>query len=68
MKKILILATAAFLVSGISFAQDKKTEAKKCDKECCKGKDGKKKECDMKDMKNCDKKETKAKTTATKKA
>lgn len=34
MKKILMLATAAFLVTGISFAQD----GKKCEKgkNCCK--------------------------------
>ncbi len=34
MKKILMLATAAFLFSGVSFAQDEK----KCDKanKCCK--------------------------------
>jgi len=42
MKKILMLATAAFLFSGVAFAQDK-TE-KKCakGKECCKkeGKEG----------------------------
>ena len=34
MKKIVLLATAAFLFSGVSFAQDEK----KCDKanKCCK--------------------------------
>ena len=31
MKKIFVLATAALLVSGVSFAQDKK-----CGKSCCK--------------------------------
>lgn len=31
MKKVLMLATAALLVSGVSFAQDKK-----CGKKCCK--------------------------------
>ena len=31
MKKIFVLATAAFLISGVSFAQDKK-----CGKSCCK--------------------------------
>lgn len=45
MKKILVLAVAAFLVSGVSFAQDgngKKCSkgGKQCSKEC---KDGKKK-------------------------
>ena len=33
MKKILILATAAFLVTGVSFAQDKKCDKSKS---CCK--------------------------------
>jgi hypothetical protein len=33
MKKILILATAAFLVTGVSFAQEKKCEkSKSCSK------------------------------------
>lgn len=57
MKKILVLATAAFLVTGFAFAQEggkdkKKAEGKECckkgGKECCK-KDGK--ECSKKDMK-----------------
>jgi hypothetical protein len=41
MKKIFILATAAFLVSGVSFAQDKKGEKSCCKKGsagCCKDK------------------------------
>jgi len=46
MKKIFVLATAAFLVSGISFAHDgdkgkvknKKTCSKTCGKECGKKK------------------------------
>lgn len=44
MKKILMLATAAFLFSGVAFAQDK-TE-KKCakGKDCCK-KEGKDASC-----------------------
>jgi hypothetical protein len=50
MKKILMLATAAFLISGVAFAdcgdkkdcgKDKKTECKSKDKSCCK-KDAKK--------------------------
>lgn len=54
MKKTLLIAVAAFLVSGIAFAQDstqtKKScnnkecskEKKKCMKDCCKGKECKK--------------------------
>lgn len=38
MKKIFILATAAFLVSGVSFAQDKKSCCKKGSASCCKDK------------------------------
>ena len=34
MKKILVLATAAFLVSGVSFAQDKKSCCKKGSAAC----------------------------------
>lgn len=48
MKKILILATVAFLVTGIAFAQDKTTGKKKCTKECCKGKECAKKDCNTK--------------------
>ena len=52
MKKIMILATAAFLVTGIAFAQDKTSDGKTCSKECCK-KDSKKcgKDCKGKDDK-----------------
>jgi hypothetical protein len=39
MKKIFMLATAAFLVSGVAFAQDK------TEKKCAKGKDCCKKDC-----------------------
>lgn len=48
MKKLLVLATAAFLVTGIAFAHE--GDGKKCamGKECCKDK----KEC-SKDMKDC---------------
>lgn len=56
MKKIVMLATAAFLFSGIAFAQDGKTTGKKekCTKECCKKGD---KKCDKdKDAKCCKKK------------
>lgn len=35
MKKVLVLAMAAFLVSGVAFAHEGK-DGKKCDKECCK--------------------------------
>lgn len=59
MKKILMLATAAFLVSGVAFAHG---DDKKCakGKECCKK--GDKKEC-SKDAKEC--KDTKAAKTVT---
>ena len=56
MKKILMMATVAFLVTGVAFAQDKTTEKKKCTKDCCKGKECKKKDCD---------KSKEAKTTTT---
>ncbi len=41
MKKILVLATAALLVSGASFAHDKKGHKKCCKKggSCCKDKE-----------------------------
>ncbi len=35
MKKIFLLATAAFLVTGVSFANTEKGK-KKCGKSCCK--------------------------------
>jgi len=44
MKNVLMLATAALLFSGVSFAQDGKKDAKKtCSKKggCCKDKDKK---------------------------
>lgn len=56
MKKIFLLATAAFIFTGVSFAHD--GNGKKCGKgDCCKDK----KEC-SKDMKDCKdmKKDTKA--------
>ena len=59
MKKLLMLATAAFLVTGIAFAQDTKTEKKTCTKECCKGKECKKDKCDKKDMKDSKTKDVK---------
>ncbi|MBX9732486.1 MAG: hypothetical protein K2X37_00345 [Chitinophagaceae bacterium] len=64
MKKLFLLATAALLVTGVSFAHS--GDGKKCgkgDKECCKkaAKDGK--ECckkeDKKEVKKEDKKVTK---------
>jgi hypothetical protein len=65
MKKILMLATVAFLVTGVSFAQDKTTEKKKCTKECCKGKECAKKDCKKKDC-TSKTKEIKSTGTATK--
>ncbi|HEY1019370.1 MAG TPA: hypothetical protein VGE25_10245 [Sediminibacterium sp.] len=62
MKKLFVLATAAFLVTGMAFAHD--GDGKKCAKakDCCKDK----KEC--KDMKKDDKKDDKAKTATKTKA
>lgn len=45
MKKVFLLATAAFLFTGLAFANS--GDGKKCTKDCCKDK----KECA--DMKNC---------------
>jgi len=60
MKKVLVLATAAFLTTGFAFANnhdgDKNKKKATCDKACCKGK-----EC-----KKDDKKETKATAKDTK--
>jgi hypothetical protein len=69
MKKILVLATAAFLFTGVAFAQTKDKDQKKTEgKSCCK-KDANGKESCKKDGKDCcskDKKEAKevAKTKA----
>ena len=40
MKKILVLATAAFLFTGVSFGQEKKCDKKSCKKgsSCCQDK------------------------------
>lgn len=54
-----MFATAAFLVTGIAFAQDAKKETKTCGKECCKGKECKKDKCDKKDMKDSKTKDVK---------
>jgi hypothetical protein len=55
MKKLLVLATAAFLVTGVAFAQDgKKKECSKDKKECCKK--GGKKSCCKKDGKKAEEK------------
>jgi hypothetical protein len=68
MKKIFLLATAAFLFTGVSFAHD--GNGKKCGKgsDCCKDmKDCKKDMKDCKDMKKDTKevkKETKKETKA----
>jgi len=35
MKKILLLATAAFLISGVSFADNGKKKSKTCSKTSC---------------------------------
>lgn len=70
MKKFLVLATAAFLFSGIAFAQDKTKDKpkEKCTKECCKGgKEKCEKDCKGKDAK-CSKDEKKETKTSTKKA
>lgn len=51
MKKLVLLATAALLVTGVTFASNDKGKGKKCGKSCCKKsgkkcckKDGEKKE------------------------
>jgi hypothetical protein len=51
MKKLVLLATAALLVTGVTFANNDKGKGKKCGKSCCKKsgkkcckKDGEKKE------------------------
>lgn len=69
MKKVLVLATAAFLFTGVAFAggDGKKCgKSKECGKEMkdCKMKEGSKemKEC-SKEMKDCCKKETATATT-----
>ncbi len=66
MKKVLVLATAAFLFSGVAFASGdgkKCAKSKECGKEMkdCKMKDGK-------DMKDCCKKETATATKTTTKS
>jgi len=58
MKKVFMLATAAFLFTGIAFANG--GDGKKCSKDCCKGG----KECCKKD----EKKDAKAETKTTAKA
>ena len=61
MKKVLMIAISAFLISGIAMAQDStKTCCKKGDKkECCKGKG--KACCKKGDKKECEKKATEKK-------
>lgn len=58
MKKVIVLAMAAFLVSGVSFANDHKHDGKKC---------AKAKEC-SKEGKECCSKDTKKETKEVKKA
>jgi uncharacterized protein YdeI (BOF family) len=41
MKKVFLLATAAFLVTGFAFAQDKKCVKGKDGKDCCAKKEAK---------------------------
>jgi hypothetical protein len=58
MKKLLVLATAAFLVTGVAFAgEGQKKECSKDKKECCKK--GGKKSCCKKDAKKEEKAEEK---------
>ena len=59
MKKIVMIATVAFLVTGIAFAQDTNKDKKTGGKEWCKGKDCKKDKCDKKDMKDSKTKDVK---------
>lgn len=35
MKKVFLLATAAFLITGVTFADNGKKKSKKCTKSCC---------------------------------
>lgn len=65
MKKLFMLATAAFLFTGAAFAQDGNTTAKKCakGKSCCKKEAA---ATAKKDGKDCKTKCTKAAKTATK--
>ena len=65
MKKVIVLAMAAFLVTGVSLANDHKHDGKKCAKakEC--SKEGK--ECCSKDAKKVTKETKEAKKTETKK-
>lgn len=64
MKKIIVLAMAAFLISGVSFAHEKTGKAgSKSGKECCK-KGGK--ECSKDCSKKGDSKNAKAAKTETK--
>ena len=65
MKKVIVLAMAAFLVTGVSLANDHKHDGKKCAKakEC--NKEGK--ECCSKDAKKATKETKEAKKTETKK-
>ncbi|MBL0882799.1 MAG: hypothetical protein IBJ16_05535 [Chitinophagaceae bacterium] len=65
MKKVIVLAMAAFLVTGVSLANDHKHDGKKCAKakEC--SKEGK--ECCSKEAKKETKETKEAKKTETKK-
>ena len=68
MKKLLVFATAAFLFTGVAFANEGGKDKKKASgKECCK-KDANGKESCKKDGKDCSSKEKAAKETAKVKA
>ena len=54
MKKLLLVALSAFLISGVAMSQDSTKAKKDCDKkECCK-KGSKKACCKKGDKKECD--------------
>jgi hypothetical protein len=68
MKKLLVLATAAFLFTGVAFAHEGGKDKKKASgKECCK-KDANGKESCKKDGKDCCSKDKEAKETPKAKA
>ncbi len=68
MKKLLVFATAAFLFTGVAFANEGGKDKKKASgKECCK-KDANGKESCKKDGKDCGSKDKEAKETPKTKA
>ena len=60
MKKVFLLATAALLVTGVTFADNGKKKGKKCKKTCC-SKSGK--SCGSKESKESGKEKDKEETT-----